>query len=520
MTRPTPVVLCILDGWGESDIREHNAIAQAHTPHWDRLKANNPFGLLEASEANVGLPSGQMGNSEVGHMNIGAGRIVMQDLPRIDAAVADGSLVQNAALQNFIAALKASGGTCHLMGLLSDGGVHSHQSHLIALANIVADAGVPAAIHAFTDGRDVSPKSAEHYLKLLQQSLHKNVALATISGRYYAMDRDKRWDRVSKAYAALVDATGERATDWQHAIATSYATDKTDEFIAPTILTNFRGMHDGDGVLMSNFRADRAREILHALLDPAFTGFERTRTVNFAATLGLTEYSEALNPLIPAIFPPQALTDSLGELVARAGLRQLRIAETEKYAHVTFFFNGGREEPFDGESRILIPSPNVTTYDLKPEMSAHEVTDKLVDAITTRAYDFIAVNYANTDMVGHSGDIGAAIKAVEAIDHCLGRLAAAIHKVDGAMLITADHGNAECLHDDDVGQAHTAHTLNPVPCLLIGHIPATTPRDLGRGILADIAPTLCHLLELPTPKAMTGRDLLEPITAKQRGAHA
>lgn len=504
-----PTLLCILDGWGESDQREHNAIAQAHTPHWDALRATYPFTTLSASQSDVGLPAGQMGNSEVGHMNIGAGRIVMQDLPRIDAAIADGSLANNAALTGYIAALKKSGGTCHLMGLVSDGGVHSHMAHIAALAHVIAAAGVTVMIHAFTDGRDVPPKSAQQFLETLQQSLHKNAHVATLSGRYYAMDRDTRWERVSKAYEALVAGNAAQHTDWQSALSASYAAGVTDEFIVPVALGGYAGMADGDGVLMANFRADRARQLLHALLDPAFDGFARARRVPFAAALGMVEYSEALNALIPAMFCAQTLANNLGELVARAGLSQLRIAETEKYAHVTFFFNGGREEPLAGEQRILVSSPKVATYDLKPEMSAFEVTDKLVAAIESRGFDFIVVNYANTDMVGHSGDLPAAIKAVEAVDACLGRLAAAIEKTDGAMLITADHGNAECLHDDEGGQAHTAHTLNPVPCVLVGARFANAPKRLKPGILADIAPTLCAILGLPKPPEMTGRNLLD-----------
>jgi len=514
-----PVLLCILDGWGESDARAHNAIAQAATPVWDRLKSSCPFGLLEASEGNVGLPPGQMGNSEVGHMNIGAGRVVLQDLPRIDAAVADGSLAENPQLLSFIAALKQSGGTCHLMGLLSDGGVHSHQAHMAALARAVASAGVPVAVHAFTDGRDVSPKSALTYVAQFRAAIagQAGIQFATIGGRYYAMDRDQRWERVNRAYDALVLADGIPAADAEAAVNAAYAGGETDEFIAPAVIGDYRGMRDGDGVLMANFRADRAREMLHALLDADFTGFKRTRIVRFAATLGMVEYSDALNAMMPAMFPPQVITNSLGELVSRAGLTQLRIAETEKYAHVTFFFNGGGEAPFAGESRILVPSPNVATYDLQPEMSAPLVTDKLVEAIASGAFDLIVANYANTDMVGHSGDLAAAMKAVEAVDGCLGRLVAAIEKAGGVMLITADHGNAECLHDADAGQAHTAHTLNPVPCLLVGDVEA--PRDLGRGILADIAPTLCGLLGLSVPAEMTGRDL-RAATATTGRAHA
>lgn len=508
MTRPTPVLLCILDGWGERAEIADNAIAQARTPHWDRLKATYPFGLLEASEGNVGLPEGQMGNSEVGHMNIGAGRVVLQDLPRIDQAVRDGSLAANPQLQAFIAALKQSGGTCHLMGLVSDGGVHSHQAHMAALADIIAAAGVPVALHAFTDGRDVAPKSAQQFLRTLQQSLPNNARIATVSGRYYAMDRDNRWDRTAAAYDALVNAHGAKATTAEEAITAAYAAQVTDEFILPTVLDGYAGMQDGDGVLMTNFRADRARQLLTALVDPAFMAFARPRTVAFAAALGMAEYSEALGQYMPALFPPQTVTNGLGELVSKAGLSQLRIAETEKYAHVTFFFNGGREAPFAGESRILVPSPQVATYDLQPEMSAPTVTDKLVEAILSQQYALIVVNYANTDMVGHSGDLQAAMKAVETVDTALGRISDAIAQAGGVMLITADHGNAECLHDADSGQPHTAHTLNPVPCLLVGAAMEPLPRELGKGILADIAPTVCGLLGLPLPPEMQGRDLL------------
>jgi 2,3-bisphosphoglycerate-independent phosphoglycerate mutase len=532
-----PTLLCILDGWGESAEREHNAIAQAATPNFDAMRAAYPFGTLSASELDVGLPTGQMGNSEVGHMNIGAGRVVMQELPRIDAAIADGSLANNAALLNYIAALKKSGGTCHLMGLLSDGGVHSHMNHMAALANAVAASGVPVAVHAFLDGRDTSPKSALGYVADFEAAIaaQKNMGIATVSGRYYAMDRDKRWERVSKAYEALTGSLPHRgragvgafgAPAVQHnaplptsplqgeeptaraAIEAAYVNDLSDEFILPTIINRYAGMNDGDGILMANFRADRARQLLHALIDPNFKEFDRTRSIKFAATLGMVEYSEALNPRIPAMFPAQKLHHNLGELVANAGMTQLRIAETEKYAHVTFFFNGGREAPFAGEDRILVPSPKVATYDLQPEMSAPEVTDKLVEAIRSGKYDLIVVNYANTDMVGHSGDLAAAMKAVEAVDACLGRLKNAIDAAGGAMLITADHGNAECLHDEDSGQAHTAHTLNFVPCMIVGEAYKNAPKDLGHGILADIAPTLCAMLNLTPPPEMTGRSLL------------
>ncbi|HXV23265.1 MAG TPA: 2,3-bisphosphoglycerate-independent phosphoglycerate mutase [Alphaproteobacteria bacterium] len=507
--RLRPVVLCILDGWGVGKEGPDNAIALADAANWARFLANSPHALLDASEHEVGLPAGQMGNSEVGHMNIGGGRVVMQELPRIDRAIQEDALRKNPALVEFIARLKSSGGACHLMGLLSPGGVHSHQAHLASLANILVAAGVPVRVHAFLDGRDTPPSSARGYLKQFLSDVaisSDDVRIATISGRYYAMDRDKRWERIALAYRAMVLGKGEKARHPLAALDAAYARGETDEFVKPTVITGFAGISDGDGVLMGNFRADRAREILLALVDPEFTGFARPRTIRFAAALGMVSYSERLNRTLAVLFPPQDMADTLGEVVAKAGLKQLRIAETEKYAHVTFFFNGGEEREFPGETRILVPSPKIATYDLKPEMSALEVTDRLVEAIGSGAYDFIVVNYANTDMVGHTGDLGAAIKAVEAVDHCLGRLAEAVGRAGGVLLITADHGNAEMMRDHTTGQAHTAHTLNPVPVVLI-HGPAAVTR-LSDGRLADIAPTVLSLLGLPQPEAMTGRSLL------------
>jgi 2,3-bisphosphoglycerate-independent phosphoglycerate mutase len=506
---PRPVVLCILDGWGERADKADNAILDADTPHWHEFLRTSPHAQLQASEHFVGLPDGQMGNSEVGHMNLGAGRVVTQDLPRIDKAVADGAIARNEALNEFIVRLKKSKGTAHLMGLVSPGGVHSHQDHIAALAKAISAAGVPVAIHAFLDGRDTPPKSAQGYVAKLISDVAacKNVRMATISGRYYAMDRDKRWDRVGQAYDALVDAKGERAADANTAIAQSYAGGKTDEFVLPTIVGDYDGMKDGDGVICANFRADRVREILTALLDPDFKDFPRGRVVKFAAAAGMAEYSEALSQRLLTLFPPQDLSDTFGEVVSRAGLKQLRIAETEKYAHVTFFFNGGREEEFPGESRILVPSPQVATYDLKPEMSAPEVTDKLVAAIDSGRFDVVVVNYANTDMVGHSGDLKAAITAVETVDECLGRLADAVKRAGGTLLITADHGNAEMMRDPNTGEPHTAHTTNPVPLILVN--PPAGVTGIGDGQLSDIAPTLLRLLDIPQPKAMTGHALVK-----------
>ncbi|MDZ4735923.1 MAG: 2,3-bisphosphoglycerate-independent phosphoglycerate mutase [Rhodospirillaceae bacterium] len=519
-TAPRPVLLCILDGWGEAPPSEHNAIALARTPNWDRFMAEAPHALIEASESHVGLPAGQMGNSEVGHMNLGAGRVVMQDLPRIDAAIADGTLDTNPVLTDLIARARAAGGTCHLMGLLSPGGVHSHEAHIYALARRIDAAGVPVAIHAFLDGRDTPPQSAIDYMRALQAAIAPlaGARIASVTGRYYAMDRDTRWERTELAWRTLVLGEGERTTDPLAAIEQGYARGETDEFLRPTAIAGYDGMHDGDALVAANFRADRMRQILTALLDPSFAGFVRVRQLTFVAAAGMTEYSSALNPFMTTIFPSEALTDTLGEVVARAGLKQLRAAETEKYAHVTFFLNGGEERLFEGEDRILVPSPKVATYDLQPEMSAPELTDRLVEAIRSGKYDLIVANYANTDMVGHSGDRAAAMRAVEAVDICLGRLAAAIEEVGGAMLITADHGNAEMMHDSTSDQPHTAHTINPVPVVLVARRARTAGTTLANGKLADIAPTVLSLMGLPQPAAMTGHSLLPASASSERRA--
>jgi 2,3-bisphosphoglycerate-independent phosphoglycerate mutase len=515
---PRPVVLCILDGWGWREERADNAIAQAATPNWDRFVASYPLAFLNASALEVGLPDGQMGNSEVGHMNLGAGRVVMQDLPRIDQAFRDGSLAENPALHDFVQALKRSGGACHLIGLVSPGGVHSHQDHMVGLARILATVGIPVVVHAFLDGRDTPPRSAVGFMRDFVQALAglKGVTFGTVGGRYYAMDRDKRWDRVAKAYACLTLGEGEAAADPLAAIEASYARDTGDEFVLPTAIAGYKGMRDGDGLLMANFRADRAREILQALCDPAFDGFPRTKVARFAARLGMAEYSQDLNRFLTTLFPPNELTRILGELLAEAGKTQLRIAETEKYAHVTFFFNGGREQVFEGEERILVPSPKVATYDLQPEMSAVEVTDRLVEAIRSGRFDAVIVNYANGDMVGHTGMLDAAIKAAATLDACLGRLEAAVKDAGGTLLVTADHGNCEQMRDHDNDQPHTAHTLNRVPAVLVnGPAWASGLRD---GRLADVAPTLLRLMGLPQPKEMTGRSLIVEGDAQRAAA--
>ncbi len=514
---PRPVVLCILDGWGYRAEREDNALAQAHLPVWTRLLAECPHALVATSGTDVGLPDGQMGNSEVGHMNIGAGRILTQELPRIDLAIADNSIAQNTALNGLKVSLAATGGTCHLFGLVSPGGVHSHQDHLAAFARMLDGAGIPVRIHAFLDGRDTPPQSALGFMEKFLGDIAslKNTRVATVGGRYYGMDRDKRWERIEKAYSVIVDAKGPRAADPLSAIRASYAANVTDEFMIPVVMPDYTGMQDGDGVLMGNFRADRVRQMSTALLDPAFDGFTRTRQIRFGASVSLTEYSKALTKFMAVMFPPQEAANTLGEIVSRKGLTQLRIAETEKYAHVTFFLNGGAEAEFPGESRIMIPSPKVATYDLQPEMSAPEVTDKIVDAIENRRFDVIIVNYANGDMVGHSGILAAAIKAAEAIDAALGRLETALKKAGGAMIISADHGNLEMMRDPNSHEPHTQHTLGPVPVVLVNG-----PEDvnaLSDGRLSDLAPTVLDLLQIAKPAEMTGRSLLNHRAAPRSG---
>ena len=505
MQHQRPVMLVILDGWGWRDDPRYNAIRQAKTPNFGRLWQSGPHGILHTSGKDVGLPDGQMGNSEVGHLNIGAGRVVIQDLPRIDKAIASGEIERAPALVTLIEKLKASGGACHLIGLVSPGGVHSHQDHAVALAKILDRTKLPVRLHAITDGRDTPPQSAADDIKRLIAALPRSIQIASVCGRYYAMDRDKRWDRVEKAYKAIVDADAPRFADASAAIAEAYAAKKFDEFIVPAVVGDYRGMKDDDGVLCFNFRADRVREILGAMLDPNFSAFSRKRVVRFAAAVGMAEYSDELDKLMGTIFPPQNLAHVLGEVVADAGRTQLRMAETEKYPHVTYFLNGGREKQYTGEDRIMVPSPKVATYDLQPEMSAPELTDKAVAAIGSGKYDLIVLNYANPDMVGHTGSLPAAIKAVETVDAGLGRISDAIRKAGGVLLVTADHGNCELMRDPQTGGPHTAHTTNPVPLLLSG---ARNHALVADGRLADVAPTLLELMELPKPQEMTGRSLL------------
>ncbi len=501
----TPVMLMILDGFGWREEPADNAVAQAKKPNFDRLWQSCPHAFLTTCGHDVGLPDGQMGNSEVGHLNIGAGRVVMQELPRIDAAIANGSLARNPALIGLIDALKISGGVCHLMGLLSPGGVHAHQDQALALANILTQAGIAVIIHAWTDGRDTPPASAAEFVGSFEAALPPAARLGTLIGRYYAMDRDNRWERVGAAYNLIVAASGTRYPNAAAAIAAGHAAGKTDEFLPAAVLGDYAGMQDGDAIVCFNFRADRVREILAALLDPDFAGFPRAGRKTLAAAVGMTDYGEALAPHLQTLFAPISLDNLLGEVVAKSGRTQLRMAETEKYPHVTYFLNGGRESPYAGEDRIMVASPKVATYDLQPEMSAPELTDKAVAAIATGQYDMIVLNFANPDMVGHTGSLPAAIRAVEAVDDGLGKIAAAIAAQGGALLVTADHGNCELLKDPATGGPHTAHTLNPVPVLLAG-VPGAKLHD---GILADLAPTMLALLGIDQPAAMTGASLLD-----------
>jgi len=507
-----PVVLLILDGFGERAAAPDNAIARAVKPNWDRLLATSPHTTIDASELHVGLPEGQMGNSEVGHLNIGAGRVVYQDYTRIDHAIATGEFAANPALTDAVAAAKRNGSTLHVFGLLSPGGVHSHERQIAAMVALAAAGGAPrVAVHAFLDGRDTPPKSAAASLAFMGDvcARHPGARIASIVGRYYAMDRDQRWERVRPAYDLVVDGRAPfSAADAQAALAAAYARGETDEFVQATAIVDAAGrpatMADGDVVVFMNFRADRTRELTRALTDAAFAGFARARVPQLARYVCLTHYGDEFAHL-PVAFGAQSVANGFGEYVAKQGLAQLRIAETEKYAHVTYFFSGGVEATYPGEERILVPSPKVATYDLKPEMSAFEVTDKLVAAIRGGRYDAIVCNYANGDMVGHTGNLDAATKAIEALDACIGRVVAAARAAGGEVLITADHGNAEKMHDDVTGQPHTAHTLNVVPCVYVGR-PAALRRG---GALQDVAPTLLAMMGIAPPPEMTGRSLIE-----------
>ena len=499
-----PVILCILDGWGISDRPAQSAPDQADTPTFDRLMATCPHATLTTFGPDVGLPRGQMGNSEVGHTNIGAGRVVAMDLGQIDLAIEDRSFFANPALMDFIERLKTSGGTAHLMGLVSDGGVHGHLNHIIAAAEAVAAAGVPVVIHAITDGRDVPPKSAEGFIADLMARLPQGARIGTVIGRYFAMDRDNRWDRVSRAFAAIVRAEGLAAADAPAAVADAYGRGETDEFIQPTVLAGYAGAADGDGFFCLNFRADRAREILAALAQPDFAAFDTGPRPAWAAMLGMVDYSAAHDEYMTAAYPKRRVVNTLGAWVASHELRQFRLAETEKYPHVTFFLNGGKETPEPGEDRFMPASPKVATYDLAPEMAAAEVSDRLVRAIR-EGYDLIVVNYANPDMVGHTGSLPAAVRACQAVDRGLGMMIDALQETGGAAVICADHGNCEIMIDPETGGPHTAHTTNPVPVIVWGAPAGASLRD---GRLADVAPTVLDLMGLAPPPEMTGQSLI------------
>ncbi|MDJ0877209.1 MAG: 2,3-bisphosphoglycerate-independent phosphoglycerate mutase [Halieaceae bacterium] len=512
-TSRTPLLLIVLDGFGYREETADNAIANANTPVWDRLWAEAPHTLISGSGKDVGLPEGQMGNSEVGHMSLGAGRVIYQNMTRIDHDIETGDFDRNPVYCEAIDAANSAGGAVHIMGLLSPGGVHSHERHLAAAIRLAHARGAQRVyLHAFLDGRDTPPRSAEPSL-LAMQELFEELGcgrVASITGRYYAMDRDNRWDRVEQAWALLTRGEAPfSASNAAQALADAYARDENDEFVKPT-LVRAEGepevkIADGDSVLFMNFRADRARQLSHSFLDQDFDKFDRGTVPALSAFVQTTEYAASLDA--PCAFPPESLTNVLGEYLADLGKTQLRIAETEKYAHVTFFFSGGREDHYAGEDRVLVPSPDVPTYDLKPEMSAPEVTDKLVEAITSRAYDLIVCNFANGDMVGHTGNYDAAVAAVEALDSCLGRIEAALKEVDGEALITADHGNCEQMIDYDSGQQHTQHTTELVPLVYVG--PRSARFNGSGGVLADVAPSLLALMGLPKPAEMTGSSLLE-----------
>ncbi|SPF79243.1 2,3-bisphosphoglycerate-independent phosphoglycerate mutase [Aliiroseovarius pelagivivens] len=506
MTIPKPVVLCILDGWGLREDTAYNAPALANTPNFERLMATCPNNTLITHGPDVGLPTGQMGNSEVGHTNIGAGRVVAMDLGQIDLAIEDGSFFKNKALLDFAAKVKAAGGTAHIAGLVSPGGVHSHQNHLVAAAKALTDAGLTVAIHAITDGRDVAPQSAREQLAAFQADLPEGARIVTLSGRYFAMDRDNRWERVSLAYKAIAQGDGKVFSSVDAAISSAYNNETTDEFIRPVIIDEHAGLQDGDGLFFINFRADRTREILRAIGEPGFDEFAVGARPTLSALLGMVEYSDAHNAYMTTCFPKRDIVNTLAEWVAKHGKTQFHTAETEKYPHVTFFLNGGKEAPVEGETRYMAASPKVATYDLQPEMSAPDVTEHFVQAIHD-GFDLIVTNFANPDMVGHTGDLDAAIAACEAVDQGLGKVIAALEEVGGAMIVTADHGNCETMWDDATNGPHTAHTTNLVPVVLMG---APDGSSLAHGRLADLAPTVLELMDLPKPAEMTGESLIRP----------
>lgn len=504
---PKPIALIVLDGFGHRDEKAHNAISSARTPHLDALLQSSPHILISGSGHDVGLPDEQMGNSEVGHMNLGAGRVIYQDLTRIDLAIEDGSFEQNPVFHTLFEKISSQGRTLHIMGLMSDGGVHSQLTHIQAAIIAAAHAGVTQIdVHAFLDGRDTPPQSAKHYLQALDDTCKQTgvARIATLCGRFYAMDRDNRWQRTEKAFNMIVNGETEfHAPDALAGLEMAYARGENDEFVHPTRIGRAVSLHAQDGIIFMNFRADRARQLTRAMLHPQFSHFDRATLPALSGFVTLTHYADDIPAQVA--FKPQSIANTFADVLSTHDKTQLRIAETEKYAHVTFFFNGGREAPVAGETRLLIPSPKVKTYDLQPEMSAYELTDHLVEAIETQRYDAIICNYANADMVGHTGNFDATVKAIEALDLCVGRIVTALKKVDGECLITADHGNAEQMFDDHTQQPHTAHTCELVPLIYVGR-PAKFNQTSG--ILADVAPTLLYLMGLPIPSDMTGKVLL------------
>ncbi len=501
-----PVVLCIMDGWGLRAEADHNAVVLAETPHTDRLWDGWPHARLAASGEEVGLPAGQPGNSEVGHLTIGAGRLIEQDLPRINRAVAEGTLASLPAFAPFCEKIKKASGRVHLLGLVSDGGVHSHSQHILALASACLEAGLRVVLHIITDGRDTLPRAADDQLDRFLAALDSRVETGTLIGRYFAMDRDQRWQRTQRALDAIVSGSADRqAASPAEALELARVAEETDEFIQPTTLTGYTGMAAGDGVIMANFRVDRARQIMSALFDGAATGCDVSGVPELGGGLAMTPLSDQLDRQIPHLFGPPDLGDGLGEALAAAGLSQLRLAETEKYPHVTWFFNGGSEASSAGEDRQMVPSPQVATYDMRPQMSAAGVLERALESVQAGAHDVIIVNFANPDMVGHTGDLAAAIKAVETVDRCVGRLSEAVLEKGGQIIVTADHGNCEILWDHEAGSPHTAHTTSAVPVILAGAEAGVRLRD---GTLADLAPTILYLLGLAATQRMTGKNLI------------
>jgi 2,3-bisphosphoglycerate-independent phosphoglycerate mutase len=505
--RTKPVVLCIMDGWGLDKKSEFNAVEKAKTPNFDYLCENYPYSTLEASGEAVGLPIGQVGNSEVGHMNLGSGRVVLQTLPKINKAFRDNKIKSNKNFQNFISKHNKNN-TVHLLGLCSDGGVHSHSDHIIEMAKLLEENKIKTVLHIFSDGRDSSPKQLGTLIKQFEPLLPISIKIGTLIGRYYAMDRDNRWERVKKSFDLIAyGKCSRKVSNLSEAVKQAYGNNETDEFISPTVIGDYKGMNEGDSLMMINFRSDRVREILLPFIDPNFNKF--TKNINtpvLVNNLGMTDYSTEISRFMKSIFINEEIENTLGEVISKSNLKQLRLAETEKYPHVTFFFNGGKETIYPGETRIMVPSPKVATYDLKPEMSARKVENELIKAIKKEEYDLIIVNFANPDMVGHTGDLKATINAVETVDKCVGNIKSVLDKFNGIMLLTADHGNSETMIDIETKLPHTSHTCNKVPLILIS---SENNYELKDGKLADIAPTILELMSIELPNSMNGLSLLK-----------